>query len=142
MNKELIEKAGKIIKEIKPEKIGFCSLALIDSEGYPTISTITPAKADGINWITFDTGLGSNKANRIKKCDKASVCFNSSSPLYNITLVGTIEILTDENTKKEMWYEGMGDHFKGPEDPNFCVLKFKTKRYNIFLDNEEISGMI
>jgi general stress protein 26 len=77
-------------------------LALFDADGYPTVSTITPAKADGINWVTFDTGLGSNKANRIKKCDRASVCFNSSSPLYNITLVGTIEILTDEKTKQEM----------------------------------------
>jgi general stress protein 26 len=144
MDKELIGKAGEIIKGII-SKGGFCSLALINLEGYPTVSTITPAKADGINWITFDTGLGSNKANRINKCDRASVCFNSSDPLYNITLVGTIEILTDEKTKKENWYKGMEDHFKGPEDPGYCVLKFKTERYNFFgewSNWSEISGKL
>jgi general stress protein 26 len=141
MYKEILEKTGEIIQQIISQN-GFCSLALLDIHGFPTVSTITPAKADGISWITFDTGLGSTKANRIRKCDKASVCFSSASPLYNITLVGTIEILTDAKTKEEMWYKGMENHFKGPEDPNYCVLRFMTKRYSLFVDYKEISGIL
>lgn len=139
MNQEILIKAGEIIK--KNTGIGtYCILALIDLDGYPTASTITASKTDGINWITFCTGLGGTRTNRINKCNRASVCFNAGD--YNITLVGTIEILTDLDVKKEMWYEGLKNHFKGPEDPNYCVLRFNTERYNLFIDWKEARGTL
>ena len=142
MDKEFIEKAEKIIKD-SIQNLGFCSLGLIDIDNFPTISTVTPAKADGIKWITFVAGLQSNKAKRINNCNRASICFNNDSPLlYNITLVGTIEILTDNITKKETWYNGCEHHFTGIDDPNYCVLKFSTKKYSIFIEMNEISGEI
>jgi len=141
MNDKHIAKAGKIIES----KAGlgmdaYCVLALLDHEGYPTASTLSIAKADGINWITFGTGLDSNKANRIKNSNKASVCISSAS--YNITLVGTAEVLTDLETKKDMWYEGMEYHFTGPDDPNYCVIRFKTIRYNLYVGDDEVSGTL
>jgi general stress protein 26 len=136
MNEESIAKAEEIIaKKIGGGNEGYCVLALIDEEGFPTASTISVSKADGINWITFCTGLGSNWTKRIEKCNRASVCFNSTQ--YNITLVGTIEVLTDLIIKTEMWYEGMGYYFKEPEDPNFCVLRFKTQRYSLMIDEKD-----
>lgn len=97
MYEEVISRAGEIIAQNTGEKT-YCSLALIDSDGYPTVSTITASKADGINWFTFCTGIGSDKAERITKCNRASVCFNSKE--YNITLVGTFDIITDPDVKK------------------------------------------
>ena len=129
----IIERAGEIIA-----KSEYCALALIDTDGYPTAATISPSKTDGIQWITFCTGLGSNWAKRIEKCDRASVCFNSGE--YNITLVGDIDVLTDLATKKEMWYPGMGHYFSGPEDPGFCVLRFKTRRYSLMLNEADGSA--
>jgi general stress protein 26 len=142
MENELIIKAGKIINdEIK--RIGYCSLGLIDSENYPTVSAITPAKADGIKWIIFVVNVHSNKTKRINLCDKACVCFCNDQPiLHNITLVGNIEIITDEKIKKEMWYKECGDHFSGPEDPQYCVIKFITKKYNILIEDNVINGEI
>jgi general stress protein 26 len=84
--------------------------------------------------------MGSNWVKRIEKCDRASVCFNSEEKQYNITLVGTIKILTDLETKKEMWFDGMGNYFKGPEDPNFCVLQFTTQRYSLMLNEHDANG--
>jgi len=137
MNQEIIIKAGEIIK--RNTGIGtYCVLAQIDLDGYPTASTITASKADGINWITFCTGLVGTRTNRISKCNQASVCFNAGD--YNITLVGKMEILTDSDVKKEMWYEGLANHFSGPEDPNYCVLRFKTERYNLLVDWKEARG--
>jgi hypothetical protein len=47
MNQEIIIKAGKIVQ--KNTGMGtYCVLALIDLDGYPTASTITASKADGI----------------------------------------------------------------------------------------------
>jgi general stress protein 26 len=139
MNHEIIARAGEIIEKSTGEA-SYCVLALIDLDGNPTASTISASKADGINWITFCTGLGGTKTNRINKCSRASVCFNAAD--YNITLVGTIEILTEPDVKKEMWYGGLINHFSGPEDPNYCVLRFKTQRYNLLVDWKEAAGTV
>jgi len=139
MNQEIISRAGEIVAQNTGES-GYCALALIDLDGYPTASTISAAKADGIKWLTFCTGLGSPKVDRIKKCNRASVCFNSAE--YNITLAGTIEILTAPDVKKEMWYGGLTNHFSGPDDPNYCVLKFKTESYNLLVDWQEVRGTL
>ena len=106
MSKEIIEKAGKIIqthtgKNAAEGSEPYCVLALIDLEGYPTASAITPAQAEGIEKISMCTGLSSNKAERVRKCNRAGICFSSLE--YNITLTGTIEIITDPKVKKEMW---------------------------------------
>ena len=134
MEQKIIERAAEIISSktggIGGGMVGHCVLALIDENGYPTASTLTVSKAEGIKWLTFLTGVDSNKARRIAKCNKGSVCF--SSPEYNITLVGTLEVLTDPDIKKEMWYEAIGEMLSGPDDPTFCVLRFNTERYNLF----------
>jgi general stress protein 26 len=139
MNKEIITRAGEIV-ENRTGEMTSCVLALIDLDGYPTASTITASKADGINWITFCTGLGGTRTNRINNSNQASVCFSADD--YNITLVGTMEILVDPDIKKEMWYGGLTNHFSGPEDPNYCVLRFKTQRYNLLVDWKEARGTL
>ena len=139
VNQEIITKAGEIVENNTGVET-YCVLSLLDLDGYPTTSTITASKSDGIDWINFCTGLGSSKTNRINMCNRASVCFNASD--YNITLVGTIEILTDPNIKKEMWYDGLSNHFSGPEDPDYCVLQFRTERYNLLIDWKELKGIV
>jgi len=96
--------------------------------------------ADGINWLTFCTSLSENKVKRIEKNNRASVCINTSE--YNITLVGTVEILTDADTKKDMWFPPMEHHWSGADDPQFCVLRFKTERYNLFVDYKSAEGNV
>jgi len=144
MNQEIIAKANEIINASNGNKGGWekgiCTLALIDEDGYPTASTLSIGKSDGINWLTFVTGLASNKAKRIQKCNKASVCMNSAE--YNITLVGTVEVLTDAEIKKDTWYSGCEYHFSGVDDPNYCVIRFTAKRYNLFIGDEEVAGTL
>jgi general stress protein 26 len=135
MKQEIIAKAAEIIRGktgyIGGGMEGYATLALIDENGFPTASTLTIAKADGINWLTFNTSLDRNSVKRINKCDRASVCINSSQ--YNITLVGTVEVLTDPETKRDMWFPVMEGQWSGPDDPQYCVLRFTTKRYSIFI---------
>ena len=120
------------------------TLSLLDHEGYPTTSTLSIAKADGIRQLTFGVSLSSNKGQRAKANNRASVCIFDDNyeggSYYNITLVGDVEVVTDAETKKETWYPGLEEHFPngGLDDPNYCVLKFTTKRYNLWVDmNEE-----
>ncbi|MCL2065718.1 MAG: pyridoxamine 5'-phosphate oxidase family protein [Candidatus Cloacimonetes bacterium] len=144
MSQKIIERATEIITKNTvngEEYMGqYCVLALIDLEGYPTASVITPLKANGIKQIWLCTGLASDKVKRLEKCDRASICFSSAD--YNISLVGQIEIKTDIDTKKEMWFPGLEHHFSGIDDPNYCVLCFTTSRYNFFVDGEEVQGYL
>ena len=137
MSQDVIARAESVIMS-KTDYIGggmegYCALALIDENGYPSASTLSISKADGIKWLTFLSGLGSNKAKRINRCNRGSVCINSSA--YNITLVGTLEVLTESDIKKEMWQEPLGSIYSGPDDPDYCVIRFNTERYNIFFDD-------
>jgi general stress protein 26 len=145
MNQKVITKANEIINSktgyIGGGMEGYVTLALIDENGYPTASTLTIAKAEGIKWLTFCTSPESNKAKRIEKCNRAGVCINSNE--YNITLVGTIEVLTDAETRKDNWLPAMeeeGGHWSGYDDPAFCVLRFTTERYSLFVGYEEAVG--
>lgn len=140
MNEEIIARAADIIRaQTEQDEKGYCTLALIGPDGYPTTSTISISKSDGIKWLTFCTGLGA-KDERINFCNKASVCLNSLD--YHISLVGTIEIITSPEVKKEMWYPPLSNHFTGYDDPNYCVLKFTTERYNLLVDWREAKGRL
>lgn len=144
MSQDIIAKAAEVVKanSVHGGEAGFgiCTLSLIDEEGFPTASIVTPSKADGINWITFGTMLDQNRAKRAANCNRASVCFSTAE--YCINLVGEIEIITSDDVKREMWYDGLGHHFTGPDDPNYCVLKFTTKRYKLFLDYVDVAGTL
>jgi general stress protein 26 len=145
MSEKAIAKAEKIVKsKTAAENMGVgVTLSLIDSEGYPTTSTLSISKADGIRQITFASTLDSNKAKRAKENSRASVCIfdddYESGAYYNITLVGDIEVLNDIETKKETWYTGLEEHYPngGVDDPNYCVLRFTTKRYSLWVDMGE-----
>lgn len=139
MNEKIIEKAGKIITERSGGSQNFCTLAFVDQNGYPYTTTISISKSDGIRWLTFCTGTGA-KADIINRCNKASVCINSSE--YHIALTGAIEQITAPDIKKEMWYDGLKNHFSGWDDPNYCVLKFTTERYNLFIEWQETKGSL
>lgn len=143
MSQEIIRKAGELISANTVHagaENPVCVLAQLDLDGSPTAATITPSKADGISWITFCSGLESNWAKRQARDCRACVCFSMGE--YNISLVGVLEIDTDPAVKQEMWYAGMGQHFKGPDDPAYCVLRFRTERYNLLVDWQTARGTL
>lgn len=139
MNEKIIERAGEIIAERAKGSQNFVTLAFVNHDGYPHTTTISISKAEGIKRLTFCTGTGAKK-DTIDRCSKASVCINSSE--YHIALTGIIEQITDLDVKKEMWYNGLKNHFSGYDDPNYCVLKLTTERYSLLVDWQEARGNI
>jgi len=144
MNQDIIAKAAEIVEKNSVQGGEFsgqlCVLSLIDAESFPTASVITPSKSDGINWITFGAELDANKAKRVANCNRASVCFSTAE--YCVNLVGEIEIITSDEVKHEMWYDGLKMHFTDANDPNYCVLRFTTKRYKFFIGYEDFAGTL
>ena len=141
MNQETIKKTEEILASLAGQDRGFCTIALIDENGFPTASTVSIIKASGINQLTFCVSLDDNKARRVKACNRAGVCVSSID--YNITLVGTAEILTDSKTKEEAWQPWFCEvGWSGPDDANFCVLRFITQRYNLYIGEQQVAGTI
>ena len=147
MNQEAIKKASEIINS-KKDYIGngmegCATVTTIDDDGYPSSSTLTISKADGINWLTFNIGVSSNPAKRIANNNRACVCLSSSE--YHISLVGTAEVITDAEVKKENWQEPLREYFpNGCEDAGYekecCVLRFTAKRYNIYIVDGDLEA--
>ena len=149
MSQKAIKRAEEIIhsKTAAVNMGAGVTLSLFDHEGYPTTSCLSISKADGIRQIYFAAGLSSNKGKRAMECSRASICvFDNdfeNNAYYNITLVGDVEVVTDPAVKKDVWYDGLEEHFPngGADDPDYCVLLFTTKRYNLWVDfGDEIAG--
>ena len=143
---ETISRAGKVVEQntAKNGKYtgGISVVSLIDLNGFPTSSVLSPSKSDGINWMTFCTNANSNGAKRIEKCNRASVCFATTE--YSINLVGEMEVITSPEVKAEMWYDGCSHFYTGADDPNYCVFKFTTKRYKILFTDvgKDVEGTL
>ena len=115
-------------------------MSLIDEEGYPVASMITSARADGFNWIAFCTGLGWNKPNRAQNDPRACVYLFDQESFSGLSLVGKIEMITESDLNRRLWYDALGDFFGSPDDTRLCVLMFKPEKYNIFIEGKTISG--
>ena len=111
-----------------------------DGDGYPAASMITAAKADGFNWVAFCTETKGNKAKRAAYDPRACIYLFNSKTFTGISLIGDIEVRTDADTKRRMWYKALNDHYSGPQDERYCVLLFRPKRYNIFIDFQSHYG--
>lgn len=138
MNGDTLDRAAQRMASVRD-----CVLALMDSDGFPTAAVITPTKTQGIRQVFIGNSIHSNWVKRAGACDRASLCYHTSQPECNITLVGTIEVVTgDMALKKEMWSDWMEQYYTGPEDPGFCVLRFTTKRYSIFMEGQQVRGTL
>ena len=138
----ILARAAEIIAQrtVRQDKDSFATLITIDPDGSPVPTTISPSRSEGIRWITFCTGRGAPSPVRLGQNNKAAVCLNS--PAYHISLTGTAQVCTDSEICREMWYEGLANHFSGPDDPNLCVIRFTTERYSLFIDWESVKGEI
>ena len=130
MNSNIFAKANQLIRTCGAAYIG-----VIDENGCPSVSAVSVFKPDNIFEAYFVTGMNSNKVKRLLKDNRASVCYRLNG--NNITLAGETEILTDQQTKDEFWNDGLIIHFpNGKTDPNYCIIKFTTKRVSLWIDNE------
>ncbi|MCX7711634.1 MAG: pyridoxamine 5'-phosphate oxidase family protein [Clostridia bacterium] len=130
MSHELISRAIEIMKATE-----IASIALVDENGFPRVSTISSIKTESIRHVWFSTGLSTGKARCIRGNDKAGVCYCNGP--NNVTLMGKIEILTDPEVKKEMWIDWFINHFPGgATDPEYCILKFTAEKAVFWVDSK------
>lgn len=127
--------AEQIFDFIGKQKVAF--IASMDNEGFPNMKAmLMPRKIDG-NCLYFTTNTSSMRVAQYRKNPKASVYFfNKGRFSYEgVMLVGVMEVLEDEQTKKEIWRTGDTLYYKkGVSDPDYCVLTFTAAKGRHYLN--------
>lgn len=92
-------------------------------------------KANGFNEVWTATGADSVKVSDFKHNGKAGLCYDCYGD--SVALRGTVEIITDDAIRKEMWQDWFIHHFPGgPSDPNYVILHFKGIEATFWINGE------
>lgn len=125
----------QIINFIQKQKTAF--IASVDEDGFPNMKAMfAPRKIDG-NHFYFTTNTSSMRAQQFMRNPRASIYFYSRGRFKyeGLMLTGTMEVLQDEASKKEIWRTGDTMFYKkGVTDPDYCVLKFTAKKARHYSD--------
>ena len=125
----------QILELIRKQKTAF--IASVDEDGFPNMKAMfAPRKIEG-NCFYFTTNTSSMRAQQFLKNPRASIYFyNRGRFRYEgIMLTGNMEVLQDEEIKKEIWRTGDATFYKqGVTDPDYCVLKFTAVKGRHYCD--------
>lgn len=118
----------KILAKVKGPTLS--ALATMTEDGKPWVRYVTPFVDKNLTfWMA--TFIHSRKVAQIRKNPEVhltvGVTAAETAESY-LQIQGRAEILTDEKTKKTVWFDELKNIFSGPDDPNYCVCKITPYR--------------
>ena len=117
---------NKIRRFVARRRVAF--IASVGGAGFPNLKAmLPPRKTEGVRTFYFSTNTSSMRVAQYRKSPKACIYFYRKVPFkyQGVMLTGTMEVLEDEATKREMWSVGDKIYYpKGVTDPDYCILKF------------------
>lgn len=129
---------GNIVDKQKTAFIGS-----IDRDGFPNIKAmLQPRKREGIKMFYFTTNTSSMRVSQYISDNRACIYFCDRRFFRGVMLRGTMEVLTDEAVKQEIWQDGDTMYYPGGvNDPDYCVLRFTalSGRYYSNFHSEEFT---
>ncbi|MBD5470940.1 MAG: pyridoxamine 5'-phosphate oxidase family protein [Lachnospiraceae bacterium] len=105
-------------------------IASISEEGFPNMKAmLPPRKREGIKEFWFSTNTSSMRVAQYRNNPNASIYFYDKRFFRGVMLIGTMEILEDDDSKQMIWQEGDTMYYAGGvKDPDYCVLKFTAQK--------------
>ena len=135
--------AKEIERFISRQKVSFiCS---VDNDGFPNVKAmLMPRMRNGLKEFWFSTNTSSMRVRQYRENPRASIYFYHKGLIRyeGVMLKGTMEVLTDQESKNMIWRKGDTVFYKkGVTDPDYCVLKFtaETGRHYRDLKTENFS---
>jgi general stress protein 26 len=108
-------------------------LGTVNEEGFPNIKAMLNMEHDGLRQIWFSTNTSSKRVAQILKNPKTCVYFVDPDQFKGLMLVGTIEVLQDDESRRRLWREGFEKYYPlGVIDPDYSVLRFTAKWGNFY----------
>ena len=130
----------QIFRFIKKQKVAF--IASVDQDGFPNMKAMLMPRKIQENCFYFSTNTSSIRVNQYRENEKACIYFFHKGVLRyeGVMLIGTMEVLEDAKTKKEIWRTGDTMFYKkGVTDPDYCVLKFTAIKGRYYCDLKTVS---
>ncbi len=125
----------QIYEFISSQKTAFISS--VDEDGFPnTKAMFVPRKIEGDSFY-FTTNTSSMRSQQFMNNSKACIYFYHRGRFRyeGIMLIGNMEVLQNEEIKKEIWRDGDIMYYKkGVDDPDYCVLKFTAVKGRHYYD--------
>ena len=125
----------EIFDFIDAQKTAF--IGSVDEDGFPNIKAmLAPRERDGAA-LYFTTNTSSMRVRQYQNDPKASVYFYHRGRFRyaGVMLKGTMEVLTDQETKERIWRTGDTMFYKkGVTDPDYCVLRFTATEGRYYQD--------
>lgn len=113
-----VEKATALLAQCQD-----VTLASVNAEGFPRPVPISKGRTIGCNEVWMATAANSVKVAEFGSNPKAGLCYSYLGD--SVALRGTVEIVTDDRIREEMWQDRYIDHFsEGPTDANYVLLHF------------------
>ena len=121
--------AKEIERFISRQKVSFiCS---VDNDGFPNVKAmLMPRMRNGLKEFWFSTNTSSMRVRQYRENPRASIYFYHKGLIRyeGVMLKGTMEVLTDQESKNMIWRKGDTVFYKkGVTDPDYCVLKFTAE---------------
>ena len=136
MDKEYAMENGlELIKKAKIAMIGTNA-----GDGYPHIKAMLNLISEGMKTIWFSTNTSSKRVAQVLKDQKACVYYVDQDSFMGLMLIGEMEVLQDEDSRKKLWSEGCEKYYpQGINDPDYSVLKFTAKKGNFYRGLQNLS---
>ena len=127
---------SNIEKFIDKQKVSF--VASVDDGGFPNVKAmLKPRKRIGLKEFWFSTNTSSMRVKQFMENPKACIYFYHKGLIkyVGVMLSGTMEVLTDQESKDMIWKRGDTLFYKGGvTDPDYCVLKFTAVKGRYYCD--------
>lgn len=127
---------SSIERFIDKQKVSF--IASVDEEGFPNVKAmLRPRKHTGLKEFWFSTNTSSMRVKQFLDNPKACIYFYHKGLIkyVGVMLSGTMEVLTDQESKEMIWKRGDTLFYKGGvTDPDYCVLKFTAEKGRYYCD--------
>ncbi|WP_343209194.1 pyridoxamine 5'-phosphate oxidase family protein [Anaerolentibacter hominis] len=108
------------------DKQGTAFLSSVDEAGFPnTKAMLAPRKREGIQTFYLTTNTSAMRTAQFRANPKACLYFCDKRFFRGVMLLGTVEVLEDQESKEMIWQEGDTMYYpEGVTDPDYCVLRF------------------
>ena len=126
----LIQKVEELLAECAT-----VTIASVNIDGFPRPVPMAKGDTLGCGTVWMATGADSVKVADFKRNPKAGLCYDKGGS--SVCLRGMVEIIDDDNIRREKWQDWYINHFPGgPDDPNYVLLRFVGTEATIWIDNE------
>ena len=111
------------------EKQSVSFISSVDENGYPnTKAMLPPVKREGIKTFYWHTNSPSLRVKQYRDNPKACVYFCDKRFFRGVMLRGTMEVLDNDDIKKEIWKDEFSMYYTGGMNGgDFIILRFTAE---------------